>query len=272
MADLPVPGGVVGAGPSSPAELFSLAGRVAFVSGASTGIGRHVAAVLAQAGAAVALAARRVEAAEEAAAGLRARGHRACAVALDVTRAETIAPAFDAAQQALGGAADILFNNAGISVVKRFLDQTEDDIDRVLDTNLKGAMLVAQEAARRMLPLERGSIINVASIAGVRAGGFMASYGASKAGLIQLGGVMALELAGKGIRVNTLLPGNIETGMQDAFDAAGFTETLIRRTPMRRHGRPDDLDGAVLLLASDAGRYMTGSVLTVDGGNALAWM
>ncbi|MEN9314411.1 MAG: hypothetical protein RIS35_804, partial [Pseudomonadota bacterium] len=238
----------------TPAELFSLSGRVAFVSGASDGIGRHVAGVLARAGASVALAARRVDRAEEAAAALRAEGLRACAVALDVTRAETIAPAFDAAETTLGAPCDVLFNNAGISVVKRFLDQQEADIDRVFDTNLKGAMMVAQEAARRMVPLQRGSIINVASIAGVRAGGFMSSYGASKAGLIQIGAVMALELAGKGIRVNTLLPGNIETGMQDAFEQAGFTETLIRRTPMRRHGRLDDLDGAVLLLASDAGR------------------
>lgn len=256
----------------TPADLFGLAGRVAFVSGASDGIGRHVAGVLARAGAAVALAARRVDKAEQAAAALRADGLRACAVALDVTRSETIAPAFDAAEAALGAPCDVLFNNAGISVVKRFLDQQEADIDRVLDTNLKGAMLVAQEAARRMIPLKRGSIVNVASIAGVRAGGFMSSYGASKAGLIQLGAVMALELAARGIRVNTLLPGNIETGMQDAFEQAGFTETLVRRTPMRRHGRLDDLDGAVLLLASDAGRYMTGSVLTVDGGNSLAWM
>jgi len=256
----------------TPADLFGLAGRVAFVSGASDGIGRHVAGVLARAGAAVALAARRVDKAEQAAAALRAAGLRACAVGLDVTRGETIAPAFDAAESALGAPCDVLFNNAGISVVKRFLDQQEADIDRVLDTNLKGAMLVAQEAARRMVPLKRGSIVNVASIAGVRAGGFMSSYGASKAGLIQLGAVMALELAARGIRVNTLLPGNIETGMQDAFEQAGFTETLVRRTPMRRHGRLDDLDGAVLLLASDAGRYMTGSVLTVDGGNSLAWM
>jgi len=256
----------------SVAGLFSLEGRVAFVSGASAGIGLHVAGVLARAGASVALAARRVDKVEEAAAALRAQGHRACAVALDVTRRETIAPAFEAAQQALGGTVDVLFNNAGISIVRRFLDQTEEDIDRILGTNLKGAMLVAQEAARSMVKIGRGSIVNVASIAGVRAGGFMASYGASKAGLIQFGNVMALELAGKGVRVNTLLPGNFETDMQQPFEDLGFTETLIRRTPMRRHGRPEDLDGAVLLLASDAGRYMTGSVVAVDGGNSLAWM
>lgn len=253
-------------------DIFSLAGRVAFVSGGSAGIGRHVAGVLARAGAAVALAARRLDKVEEAAQELRSQGHRACAVQLDVTRSSSIAPAFEAAERALGAPADILFNNAGVIYVKRFLEQEEQEIARVFDTNLKGAMLVAQEAARRMAAAGGGSIVNVASTSGVRAGGYMSSYGASKAALIHLGAVMAAELAGKRIRVNTLLPGNIETEMQDAFVEAGFTETLIRRTPMRRHGRPEDLDGAVLLLASDAGRYMTGSVITVDGGNSLSWM
>ncbi|HQD84123.1 MAG TPA: SDR family oxidoreductase, partial [Quisquiliibacterium sp.] len=136
----------------------------------------------------------------------------------------------------------------------------------------KGAMRVAREAARRMSKIRRGSIINVASTTALRAGGFMAAYSASKAAVVQFGAVLALELAGRGIRVNTLVPGNIATEMQDAFVHAGFTEEMVRRTPQRRIGDVDELDGAVLLLASDAGRYMTGAVLTVDGGQTLAWM
>jgi NAD(P)-dependent dehydrogenase (short-subunit alcohol dehydrogenase family) len=129
---------------------------------------------------------------------------------------------------------------------------------------------VAQEGARRMAEMKRGSIINVASTSALRAGGFMASYAASKAGLVHGTRVMALELAGKGIRVNALCPGNIETDMQAALSQ--FDEAMIRRTPMRRFGKAEDLDGALLLLASDAGRYMTGAVITVDGGQTLSWM
>lgn len=117
-----------------------------------------------------------------------------------------------------------------------------------------------------------GSIINVASTAGLRAGATMASYGASKAALMHLTRIAALELAGKGVRVNTLCPGNFDSDMQKVFEEKGFTETLLRRTPQRRFGKPGDLDGALLLLASDAGRYMTGAVVTVDGGQSLSWM
>jgi NAD(P)-dependent dehydrogenase (short-subunit alcohol dehydrogenase family) len=131
-------------------------------------------------------------------------------------------------------------------------------------------MLVAQEAARRMAGARSGVIVNIASTAGLRAGGFLSSYCASKAALIHLTHVMALELAGKGIRVNAICPGNIETDMQDALH--GFEETLIKRTPMRRFGKPEDLDGVSLLLASDAGRYITGAAIPVDGGQALSWM
>jgi NAD(P)-dependent dehydrogenase (short-subunit alcohol dehydrogenase family) len=131
-------------------------------------------------------------------------------------------------------------------------------------------MLVAQEAARRMVKRRSGVIVNIASTAGLRAGGSLSSYCASKAALIHLTHVMALELAGKGIRVNAICPGNIETDMQAALK--DFEEALIKRTPMRRFGKPEDLDGVSLLLAADAGRYITGAAIPVDGGQVLTWM
>lgn len=252
--------------------IFSLQGRTVLVSGASSGIGLHVAQTFAAAGAAVALAARRTERTAPAAAELEAAGHRAASVYLDVTDETTVSPAFDEAHRLLGAPVDVLVNNAGVLHAESFVGHAGNDLDRVVDTNLKGAFRVAQEAARRMLVLQRGSIVNVASTAGLRAGGFMASYAASKAGLIHLSQVMALELAGKNIRVNVLCPGNIETDMQAVLGQKGFHEAMLKRTPMRRFGQLDELDGAFLLLASDAGRYMTGAVITVDGGQTLSWM
>jgi NAD(P)-dependent dehydrogenase (short-subunit alcohol dehydrogenase family) len=251
-------------------RLFSLQGRVALVTGASSGIGLHIAGVFAQAGAAVALAARRREKIESAAQALAAQGHAATAVYLDVTDPQSIGPAFEAAAQALGAPVDLLFNNAGVLHTGRFVEQDPADVARILDTNLKGSLLVAREAARRMAHLKRGVIINVASTSGLRAAPTLSSYSASKAGLIHLSGVMALELAQQGVRVNTLCPGNIDTEMHDVF--RDFEEMLLRRIPQRRIGRVDDLDGAALLLAADAGRYITGAVITVDGGQALSWM
>jgi NAD(P)-dependent dehydrogenase (short-subunit alcohol dehydrogenase family) len=253
-------------------EMFSMKGRTVLVSGASSGIGLHVAQCFCAAGAAVALASRRLDRMETAAHDLVAAGGRAAAVHLDVTKPDTIAPAFDTAEQQLAAPVDVLINNAGVLHAELFTRQLEADIDRVFDTNLKGAFMVAQEAARRMLIIKRGAIVNVASTAGLRAGSFMASYGASKAALIHLTRVMALELAGRNIRVNVLCPGNIETDMQTALTERGFHDAMLGRTPLRRFGTPGDLDGALFLLASDAGRYMTGSVVTVDGGQTLSWM
>lgn len=252
--------------------MFNLQGKVVLVTGASGGIGLHVAQTCAAAGAAVALGARRRDRIEAAAGAMTAAGQKAAAVFIDVSDAATIAPAFDEAERQLGEPVDILINNAGVLHAETFVGHRDEDLDRIIDVNLKGAFRVAQEAARRMLVLKRGSIINVASTAGLRAGAYMASYAASKAGLIHLSRVMALELAGKNVRVNVLCPGNIETDMQDTLTEKGFHDAMLKRTPMRRFGRPDDLDGAFLLLASDAGRYMTGAVITVDGGQTLSWM
>lgn len=250
--------------------LFSLSGKVALVTGASSGIGLHIAGVYARAGAHVVLAARRRDRIDAAVAGLRAQGHQASGVYLDVTDGPTIAAAFQQIESELGTGVDILYNNSGIIYQKPFLEQDEAEIARVFDTNLKGAMRVAQEAARRMAARKSGVIINVASTAGLRAGGMLSSYAASKAALIHLTEIMALELASKGIRVNAICPGNIVTDMQDSLK--DFEQALLKRTPMRRFGSPEDLDGASLLLASDAGRYMTGVAIPVDGGQLLSWM
>lgn len=252
--------------------IFDLTGKAAFVSGASSGIGLHMAQRLAQAGAAVVLAARRADRLEAEVETLREAGHSACAVALDVTRPETIAPAWDAAEAGLGQPIDILFNNAGIIYAERFVAQDAAEVARIFETNLTGAFLVAQEAARRMSERRSGTIINVVSTSGLRAGGQLSSYGASKAGLIHLTRVMALELAHRGVRVNALCPGNIRTEMHHLFEDKGFEESLLKRIPMRAIGEVAQLDGATLLLASEASSYMTGAIIPVDGGQLLSWM
>ncbi|MDR2188962.1 MAG: SDR family oxidoreductase [Azonexus sp.] len=253
-------------------ELFGVEGKRVLITGASSGIGLHLAHLFAARGAKVGLAARRIERLESAVAELRDAGGEAMAIALDVTRPETFAAVFDAFEARYGATVEVLVNNSGIIYIKRFIDQERAEVERLFDTNLKGAFLVAQEAARRMRSAGSGSIINVASTAGLRAGGLLASYAASKAGLVHLTRVMALELAARGVRVNALCPGNIETDMHAAFRAEQIDDGVLKRIPMRRFGQPGDLDGAVLLLASDAGRYITGVALPVDGGQTLSWM
>lgn len=250
--------------------LFSLAGRVALVTGASSGLGRHFARTLAQAGASVVVAARRIDKLADVVAEIQALGREAWAVPLDVTGAASVKAAFDALA-AQGLTADIVVNNAGVAVSRPLLEQTEADWDGVVDTNLKGAWLVAQEAARRLVAAGLpGSIVNISSITGERVAGGVAPYCASKAGLIQLTRAMALELARSRIRVNALAPGYIVTELNQAFLASSAGERLRSRIPQQRFGRLEDLDGPLLLLASEAGAFVTGSVLAVDGGHLVS--
>lgn len=253
-----------------PGTLFSLAGRVALVTGASSGLGRHFAQTLARAGASVAVAARRADKLAETVAAVGATGGRAIAIAMDVTDAASVRAAFDAIEQTLGSA-DLIVNNAGAAVSRPLLEQTEADWDGVVDTNLKGAWLVAQEGARRLVAAQRpGAIVNIASITGERVAGAVAPYCASKAGLIHLTRAMALELARHRIRVNALAPGYIETELNRDFLRSDAGQRLMTRVPQRRFGQPTDLDGPLLLLAAEAGAFITGSVLAADGGHLVS--
>ncbi len=249
---------------------FRLDGRTALVTGASSGLGRHFARTLAAAGAAVAVAARRVDKLETLVAEITAEGGRARAVALDVTDLASARAAFDAIA-AWRGAPDVIVNNAGVAVSRPLLEQSEADWDGVLDTNLKGAWLVTQEGARRMVAAgQGGAVVNIASITGERVAGGVAPYCASKAALLQLTRAMALELAGHGIRVNAIAPGYVATELNRDFLASNAGQRLMARIPQKRFGEPSDLDGALLLLASEAGRFMTGSVIAVDGGHLVS--
>jgi NAD(P)-dependent dehydrogenase (short-subunit alcohol dehydrogenase family) len=246
---------------------FSLAGKVALVTGASSGIGRHLAKVLAREGAKVGLAARRVDAIESGAKEIRRSGGVAAAAQLDVRDAGSVVAAITAIEKTLGPI-DIVVNNSGTAIPKPVLDQTEEDWDNVIDVNLKGAFLVATEVARRMRDSGRaGSIINIESIVSFRQSTYVVPYAASKAGLTQLTRNMALELARYRIRVNGIAPGYFNTDISHGLFDTAAGEALIKRIPQRRLGEFVDLEGPLLLLASDASRYMTGATLVVDGGH-----
>ena len=252
------------------ADLFGLNGRHALVTGASSGLGRHFAGVLAAAGARISVAARREAALAQTVETIRASGAQAQSVRMDVTEAASVEQAF-ATAEAQFGPVSILVNNAGVTGTRAALDVTDNDWSSVIDTNLKGSWVVAQHAARRMIHHgERGSIVNIASILGLRVAGGVAPYAISKAGVVQMTKVLALEWARHSIRVNALAPGYIETDLNDAFFASDAGKALIRRVPQRRLGEARELDGALLLLASDAGSYMTGSVIAVDGGHLVS--
>jgi len=249
---------------------FDLSGKVALVTGASSGLGVHFARTLASAGASVAIAARRADRLASLQAELQKAGSKAAAVDLDVQSGKSVSAAFDAIEQALGPI-DIVVNNAGISIVKPALDMPEEDWDAVVDTNLRGAWLVTQTAGKRWVAAKRpGVVVNIASILGLRTIGQVTPYNASKAALIHLTRALAMEWARYDIRVNAICPGYIETEMNSDFWKTPAGQRLIERIPQRRIGQPEHLDGALLLLSSDAGTFMTGSVLTVDGGHTVS--
>lgn len=250
-------------------DRFRLDGRTALVTGASSGLGVHFATVLAGVGARVALAARRVDKLEPLAARIEAAGGEARVLQLDVTSAASVRDALD--QLASWGAPDVVVNNAGVTVTRPLLEQSEEDFDSVLDTNLKGNWLVATESARRMVAAGRGgSIVNIASILGERVAGGVAPYAISKAAVIQATKAMALELARHHIRVNALLPGYIGTDLNREFLGSEAGQKLRSRIPSRRFGELQDLDGPLLLLASDAGAAMTGATVAVDSGHLVS--
>jgi NAD(P)-dependent dehydrogenase (short-subunit alcohol dehydrogenase family) len=223
--------------------------------------------VLARSGAKVGLAARRVDALKSVAAAITAAGGTAAIAPLDVTQSASIDEAIASIETALGPL-DILVNNSGVSISKRVLEQTERDWDDVIDVNLKGAFMMATAVARRMQKHGRGgSIVNIESILSFRQAGSIAPYAASKAGLTQLTRSMAAELARYDIRVNGIAPGYFATDINRSFFDTDAGMAMIRRIPQRRLGELPDLDGPLLLLVSDASRYMTGSTIVVDGGH-----
>ena len=246
---------------------FELDGRRALVTGASSGLGRHFARILAAHGASVALAARRVDRLEVLACEIREAGGSAHPVRMDVTDARSVETGLDAVRETLG-VPDILVNNSGIARPASTLDVTEDDWTGVVGTNLEGAWRVAQGAARCMVDAGRpGTIINVLSILAFGVAGGLGPYAASKAGLLQLTRTMAMELARHRVRVNAIAPGYVLTEMNRGYFASDAGKAMTKRIPQRRIGDPSELDGALLLLASDTSSYMTGSTIVVDGGH-----
>jgi len=248
---------------------FDLAGRAAIVTGAGTGLGRHFALTLARAGARLALAGRHMEALTAVAEEIEGFDGRAIPLLLDVRNPASVQETVAAAETELGPIG-ILVNNAGMTVWKPVLEQSEAEWDLALDTNLKGSWLMTQETARHMVRLGHGgSIINIASVLGLKAEKRVIGYATSKAGLVHLTKVLALELARHNIRVNAICPGYFPTEMTQEYLSGPKSEGLLARIPQRRLGALAELDGPLLLLASDAGGYMTGSILVVDGGYML---
>jgi NAD(P)-dependent dehydrogenase (short-subunit alcohol dehydrogenase family) len=253
-----------------PNGLFSLAGKTALVTGASSGLGAHFARVLAGAGAGVVLAARRLDRLRPLEGEIRASGGQAWAVALDVTDHASVVHAFDAAESAAGPVA-VLINNAGVPSGSFFVKTSEEEWRAVMAVNLDGVFRVGREAARRMIANGTGgSIVNIASILGFGAIKSLSTYAASKAAVVSLTKSMALELARQRIRVNAIAPGYFATEINASFLESEAGRRLLSRVPMGRAGELCELDGPLLLLSSGAGAFMTGSVITVDGGHLLA--
>jgi 3-oxoacyl-[acyl-carrier protein] reductase len=251
-------------------ELFDLTGRVALVTGASSGLGSRFAEVLAANGAAVGLVARRQDRLAGVASRIEAAGGRAVAVSADVLDRDAMNRAFDTVEAEFG-TVTILINNAGIAYASRAVEMPEAEWRRVLGTNLDAVFFWAQEAAKRMLAAGKpGAIVNIASIVGFGVAKGVIGYATAKAGVVQLTKALGLELAFKGIRVNAIAPGWFVTEINRDYLATEAGEKLKRDVPAGRFGEDGDLDGALLLLASDAGRFIAGATIVVDGGQMVA--
>lgn len=251
-------------------NLFSLEGRTALITGASSGLGRHFAHVLSDAGATVVLAARRMGRLVELAQEIEAKGGKTLPVEMDVTSDGSITGAFGEIREALGRPCDVIINNSGMSREGWFREMAEEDWNAVIDTNLTGVWRVAKHGANAMVEGGvKGSIINIASITGLRPQMMTTAYCVSKAGVDHMTRQMALEMARYGVRVNAIAPGYFKTEINDDFLDAEEGQKMIRRIAMRRIGNIEELSGPVLLLASDAGSFMTGSTIVVDGGHLL---
>jgi 3-oxoacyl-[acyl-carrier protein] reductase len=251
------------------AEMFDLKGRVALVTGASGGLGLRFAEVLAANGASVALVARRADRLKAAQERIEKAGGKAAAIEADVLDRGQMRRAFDAAEAAFG-TVTILVNNAGVAHSTRALDLAEEEWQRVIRTNLDAVFFWAQEAARRMVAAGKaGSIVNIASVLGFGTSKGTIAYATAKAGVIQMTKALGLELAFKGVRVNAIAPGWFVTDINRGY-LEGAGRGLTRDIPVGRFGRDGDLDGALLLLASDAGGYIAGATVVCDGGQMVA--
>jgi 3-oxoacyl-[acyl-carrier protein] reductase len=251
------------------AEIFSLKGRVALVTGASSGLGVQFAKALADNGAVVVLVARRADRLKALKDEIEGKGGKALAIEADVTDQAGVARAFDAAEKAFG-TVTILVNNAGIAHGGRAVEMPAEEWRKVLSTNLDAVFFWAQEAARRMLAAKKqGAIVNIASVLGLAVAKGAVAYATAKAGVVQVTKALAVELAFKGVRVNAIAPGWFVTEMNDDYLMSEAGVALKREIPMGRFGNPGDLDGALLLLVSDAGSYITGATIVVDGGQVV---
>ncbi|TFW33157.1 SDR family oxidoreductase [Massilia horti] len=246
-------------------------GKIAMVTGASGGLGARFAKALANAGAQVVLASRRVERLKELRAEIESEGGAAHVVELDVTDLASIKAAVAHAETE-AGPLDILVNNSGVSSTQRLLDVSEEDYTYVMDTNLRGAFFVAQQVAKRMIARAKGDprkqhrIVNIASVAGLRVLPQIGVYCMSKAGVVQMTKAMAVEWGRYGINVNAICPGYISTEMNEDYFETDQGRKLLDMLPRKRPGKPEDLDGLLLLLAAEESHFINGAVITADDG------
>lgn len=248
---------------------FDLTGRVALVTGGSRGLGRAIAAALAQAGADVAITSRTKVDLEDAAAALRQRGRRVLAVCSDVTDEDSVG-AMVGRVVAHFGQVDILVNNAGVEGQGAVLEMDRNRWDQVMHVNLRGPMLCCKHVGPHMIRRRSGKVINVASVMATRVSRYMGAYTASKAALVQLTRTLALEWLAHNIQVNALCPGYFRTPMNEEFFAGEVGRRVMAKLPIGRLGEPHEIEGAAVFLASEATSYMTGATLYVDGGHSLA--